>query len=264
MKKILLLILVLVFFGFQFCFAEEIEEDYIENEPLSEIQTNNEQEINNIFTNDPQGTLELHGYLEYDEIPDSTIYLDQVSRKTPDFKAPIKIGSKSLIPLIDKKPLLPDYKKFEIASRFYTQEYDINPKNSSYSEKSGNVTFGTMYNSGLDNASLSYSTGIFAKYDSKYWAFTSAFSKKTNSNYDSYNDRIFFAPELKITKRLSIMDVLQTDVQQINKKNEIVLRYTPNFKKYADDVQFELGAGQSFHEDNYINSSVRFSTRFKL
>ncbi len=258
MKKILLLILFLSFFSFNFCFADEIEDEEFDN------NSGNVEEINNIFTNDPQNTLELHGYLEYDEIPDTAVYLDQTAKKSPEFKPPIKITSKSLLTPSNKKPTIPQYKILDLASKFSTQEYDIRETNSAYSEKAGKITFGTMYNSDLDNAQINYSTGFFTRYDFKKVAFTSGYSRSTNSNYDSYYDKVFFAPEFKITNRLSILDIMQSDVQQIKKKNEIVIRYTPNLKKYADEVQFEIGAGQYFQEDAYVNSAVRFSTRFKL
>jgi len=57
---------------------------------------------------------------------------------------------------------------------------------------------------------------------------------------------------------------MKTDVYQINKSNELVLRYTPHMKKYAEELQFEVGAGQTFYADTYVNSSLRFSTNFKL
>ena len=41
------------------------------------------------------------------------------------------------------------------------------------------------------------------------------------------NDKFYIAPELKITKRLSLLDVMKTDVAQVNKSNELILRYTP-------------------------------------
>ncbi|HNW26219.1 MAG TPA: hypothetical protein PKI94_05435 [Candidatus Gastranaerophilaceae bacterium] len=267
MKKIFLLILVLGFFGFQVCLADELDEASginDENAISNESETTNVEEINNIFTNDPQNTMELHGYLEYDEIPDNTVYLDQASKKSPDFKPPIKITSKSLLTPSNKKPTIPQYKTLDLVSKFSTQEYDINEINSNYSEKAGRLTFGTMYNSDLDNAQINYSTGFFTRYDWKKFAIASGYSRSTNSNYDSYYDKVYFAPEFKITKRLSILDIVQSDVQQIKKKNEIVLRYTPNLKRYADEVQFEIGAGQYFREDEYVNSAIRFSTRFKL
>lgn len=265
MKKSLFLILVLGFFGSGVCCAGElIGEIGDEINAGSTGEVTDVKEINNIFTNDPQDSIELHGYLEYDEIPEDAIYLDQTAKKAPDFKPPIKITSKSLLTDSHKKPEIPRYTVLNSASRFSTQEYDIKATKSAYSAKTGKFTFGTIYNSELDNAQINYSTGFFTRYDLKKFAFASGYARSTSSNYNSYYDKIFLAPEFKITNRLSILDIIQSDVQQVKKKNEIVIRYTPNLKKYADEVQFEVGAGQSFYEDTYINSSVRFSTRFKL
>lgn len=257
MKKITLVILAILLMGLK-CPAEEVD---------------------NIFTNDPQTNVELHGYLEYDEVPQDTIYLESQEEETPanaiqleentykanlNIKAPQKLGSKSLVSSKIKQTPAYNSKIMETASKFSTVEYNIQPVSSSYTTKKGNVSFGTTYDSGLSGARRTYSTGFFTRYDGKHYAMTSAFSKNIKSSYDEYNDKFYFAPELKITKRLSLVDVIQSDVMQVNKSNEVVLRYKPNFKNHADDVQFELGAGQSYYQNDYINSSVRFSTKFKL
>ena len=236
------------------------------------------EEINNIFTNDPQTNVELHGYLEYDEVPQDTIYLenqeeapqdliqldDNVHKASLKLKAPQRLDSKSLISNKIRQTPAYNSKTMEMASPYSTIEYGIKPVSSSYSTKKGNVSFGTTYDSSISGAQRNYSTGFFTKYEGKHYAMTSAFSKSTSSRYSDYSDTVYFAPELKITKRLSLLDVINTDVSQINRSNEVVLRYSSNFKKHADEVQFELGAGQSYYQNNYINSSVRFSTRFKL
>lgn len=252
MKKILLLILIIVFVT-QICFAMD----------------ENEEDIESYFTQEPEPTMELQGHLEYnqniDEEEQNAIRLETpVNYHAINISKPQKIGSKSLISGAKKPTFHPIQDELEAASKFSTQEYDIRPVSTRYSKKFGKFNFGTMYDSSLGSAQVNYSTGLFSKYEGKYIALSAAFSKNTNCNYDSYNDKFFIIPELKLTKRLSLLDVMKTDVNQINKSNEIVLRYTPHFKRHTDDVQFELGAGQSFYEDNYIKSSVNFSTRFKL
>jgi len=282
MKKILLLVLTLIL-SVQICLAEtKVDSDTTplvnsstepkaENTAVTETPVAEEpdpdsiESINSYFADESQN-VELNGYAQYteeepaDEAP--AVYLDDSAKGHGiNFTGPKKVGSKALT----KKPTFqPMQDELEAASKFSTQEYDIKPVSTSYSRKFGQFSFGTMYNSSLDSARASYSTGLFAKYEGKYVALSSGFSKSTNSNYDAYSDKVFFAPELKLTKRLSLLDVMKTDVFQINKSNELVLRYTPHMKKYADDVQFEIGAGQTFHEDTYINSSLRFSTNFKL
>lgn len=232
------------------------------------------------FINDgDEEPLELRGYVQYDDEPQETIFLEEqgetpqntIYMKTPsyksslDLKAPERVGSKSLLTAVNKKQIQnASVNHLDAASKFSTQEYDINPVSGSYSGKSGNMTFGTTYDSSISSASLNYSTGIFTRYDGKHFAITSAFSRNTDNSYDSYNNKMYLAPELKLTKRLSLLDVMQSDLLQESRKNEVILRYRPKIGSHSDDVQFELGAAQSFRENQYINSSVRFSTRFKL
>lgn len=259
MKKILLAILIL-FLTYQVCLADE-------------------EAVNNIFTNDPQTQTELHGYLEYDEVPDETIYLEEqpelepvnsIQLKEPEvknnlnLKAPQRVGSKSLISNKLKQTPVLNVRAVDFVSKFSAPEYNIAPVNSYYSMEAGPVSFGTTYDKGMSKAQQNYSTGVFARYDGRHFAVTSAVSKNASGRYDETGDTLYFAPELKITKRLSLLDAIESDISQTNKSNEIILRYKPHWKKHADDVQFELGAGQNFYENNYINSTVRFSTRFKL
>lgn len=289
MKKTLLLILIMISCA-QFCYAQveaetkgplaplaplidvPMAEASAQNTPAETTETveptedtDSIENINSYFTDDSKN-VELNGYAQYNEEQEQTeapaIYLeDSANGHGINFTAPKKVGSKALA----KKPTFqPIQDELEAASKFSTQEYNIKPVSTSYSRKFGQFSFGTMYNSSMDSARANYSTGLFTKYEGKYFALSSGFSKSTNSNYDAYSDKIFFSPELKLTKRLSLLNVMKTDVFQINKSSEFVLRYTPHMKKYADDVQFEVGAGQTFHEDTYINSSLRFSTNFKI
>lgn len=237
----------------QLCFAQdEVEED-----------------ISQYFNIEPEQTTQLNGYLEYNEnVPDTeqnAIELDEPSEhRMVNLSKPQKVDSKSLFSEYKKPAFHPIQDELKSASMFSTQEYSIRPVSTSYSRKFGKFSLGTIYDSSLSKARANYSTGVFAKYEGKYTALSLGFSKNTNSNYDSYSDEFFVAPELKLTKRLSLLNVMETDVNQINKSNEFVLRYTPHFKRYSDEVQFELGAGQSFYEDSFIKSSVRFSTKFRL
>ena len=246
--------LLIVCFTLQICFADEETSEDIEQ----------------YFQPEPEVTQKLQGYAQYNDseaqdLEKDTIYLDEnVFSKKINFTKPKKISSENS-DLNKKRAAFQPFKtNLETASKFSTQEYEINPVSTSYSSKAGRWSFGTNYDSSIDSAQVNYSTAVFTKYDWKYFALKSAFAKSTDSNYSSYNDKFYIAPELKLTKKLSLLEVMQTDVQQINKKNELVLRYTPKFTKYADEVQLELGAGQSFYNDNFIKSSVRFSTNFKL
>lgn len=261
MKKILpvILMMLMMHLSMQICFAEE----------------ETTEDIDSFFQDEPQAEqpVELHGYLQYGEAEQAQEQLQEQNAVKLDDKTltnginisqPKKIESKSLISGVKKPNFEPMQDSLEAASKFATQEYAIKPVSSDFVQKQGNFSFGTSYDSYMDSAQVSYSTGIFTRYDWKHFALSSTFAKSTDSNFNSYDDKIYIAPELKLSKHLSLLDVMQTDVDQISKKNELVLRYTPRFKNGAEDVQFELGAGQSYYEDSYVKSSLRFSTRFKL
>lgn len=282
MKKITLLLLMLIF-GMQLCFAQE--EQVVQTAPTPQTpQTPQTQqteqaeqvepeesyeEITSYFNLEPDETTTLHGYLEYNQSEaqseETPIVLDQnIQHDVINVSKAQKIESKSLLSSVKTPTFHPIQDELKSASMFSTPEYNIKPVSTSYSQKFGRFSFGTMYGSSLSKASTNNSTALFAKYEWKYAALSLGYSKSANNNKDSFEDNFFVAPEIKITNRLSFIDVLETDVYQINKSNEVVLRYTPHLKKYADGVQFELGAGQSFYEDNFIKSSVRFSTKFRL
>lgn len=252
MKKIVTLALI-IFLSTNICLSQE---ETVED-------------IDSYFQEEPEQTTQLDGYLEYNESAEqkeeNAIELNSTGTIGINLTKPAKIESKSLLSNSKKPTFNPIQDQINTLSTLVNKDYDIRPVSTKYSKKIGRFSFGTMYDSFLDSAQTNHSTGLFTRYEGKYFALSTAFSKSTNNNsYDYMNDKIFIAPELKLTKRLSLLDVMQTDVDQINKKNEIVLRYTPHLKKYADDVQFEIGAGQSFFEDAYIKSSLRFSTRFRI
>lgn len=264
-----------MFLAVPLCFAQDetgtAAQPEIKAVSQPQEQAETEEEINSYFPDDDSQITNttFKGYLEYNqqepqEEEQNAVYLEPVETRKVNFSQPKKISSKSLL----SEPKLPTFEpigeKIQSASTHSAAEYSINPVSTSYSYKHGRFKFGTMYDSSLSSASTNYSTGIFSKYEGKHFAFSTAFAKDTNIQADSFNDKIFIAPEIKLTKNLSLLDVMQTDVNQINKDNKFVLRYTPHFKKYADDVQFELGAGQSFYQDNYVKSYINFATRFKL
>lgn len=220
------------------------------------------------FANEsPEFIRQLRGYLEYtqdfeEDYNPNYIYLVPEKRKFINITQPQKIGSKSMnLKKTDFSVFNSDLKKAYV---FSGQEYSINPEYGRVSETFGKWTFGTEYDSSIDDAEMTYMTGVYARLDGKHAALTVSARTETGSNYSNYNDKLVIAPEFKITKRLSLLDIAQTDVKQSIQKNEIVLRYNPKLKNNYNDLFFELGAGQTYHNQDFVKSSVRFSTRFKL
>ncbi len=247
------------------------------------------------FSEESEDSTMLKGYLEYDSENDTEAtqenanetetvpeYIQQAKeleasetavglgnsefkKKAINIKTPPKFATKSLLSNKDKTNIPKDNSIIlDSSSKFSNPEYWINPISTSIATKSGKFSVGTSYYSGLDSASLSSTTGIFTRYDGKHFAISTSFSKSSQYNDSSCSDSFAIAPEIKITKRLSFVDSIQTNVNQVDRKNKMVLRYNPKLKNHEDDVQLEFGVGQSFYENQYVKSSITFSTQFKL
>lgn len=218
-----------------------------------------------------EATTDFKGYLEYNEIPEvedeeydssNAVKLDNTTVKKVNISAPqsfnyesSSFNKKNENFAIFSSQMLP-------ASKFSSQEYIIAPMSQGLLRKNGKFSYGTTYNSYLDSAEINYQTALFTKYDTKKFSLTTSYSKSTGNSYSYYSDKVYFIPEWKITKRLSLVDVIQSSTDMTRQKNEIILRYTP--KRTNNDLKFEIGAGQSFTNNEYTKSSIKFSTSFKL
>lgn len=150
------------------------------------------------------------------------------------------------------------------SSKLTGQEYYIAPIFNVVQEQAGNFSYGTYYGASLDNAQMTYSTSWFTRYDGKKYAITGTYSTDSQSINGAYQSMLGVSPELKITKSLALRDTVKTYMGVPVKKNQISLIYTPQLKKHIDSLRFELGLSQSFYENGVNNSSIEFSTKFKL
>ncbi|MBQ9688793.1 hypothetical protein IJV79_04070 [bacterium] len=214
----------------------------------------------------PEFIKELQGHLQYTEYEEDydpkNIYLEPESVHFINIREPQRITSKALdlneVNFNVVNPVL--YK----SSALFSQEQSVRPFSANISEKRNNVTFGTEYGSYLYDAEINYTTGVYTKIDKDRFALTMSVRADTGNNYSYYDDRILIAPEIKLTERLSLLEIMQSNVKQTYQKHELVLRYNPRLRNNYNDLFFELGAGQTFREQNYVKSTIRFSTRFNL
>ncbi len=216
----------------------------------------------------PEFIKELRGHIEYNDGFDEDynpnyVYLEPDTQKFINISQPQRIGSKTMN-LKKGNFSVFDSSTVRNASAFTGQEYAIKSKYGRVSETFGKFTLGTEYDSSIDDGEMTYMTGVYTKINGKHFALTLSARTETGNAYSYYSDKLVVAPEWKITKRLSLLDIAQTDVKQTSQKNEIVLRYNPKLPNNYDDLFLELGAGQTYREQEYVKSSIRFSTRFKL
>jgi len=207
----------------------------------------------------------LNGYVVFDDNLDKTIYLDDEIEK-PTIKLdnyltikPISGITKHAADLMNKRSALssqidePEYK------RIAPMLYGITEKNNYFS-------FGTLYSSNIDRSSsqIEHMANIYTKLDFKYGSFSTTYSAITENFSDLPYRSIILSPEIKLSNSLSLVDNFQVYLGRQRKRNELVLRYTPHFSKYAEHVFLEFGGGQTFYETGITSTFLKFNTKFKL
>jgi len=201
----------------------------------------------------------LHGYAEYDEDGEDAVSLADALENFHTIKLtkPAKVGTKKYTALTDSSPSL--------YSSLNTVEYSIAPISGTSFTKKGGFSAGTMYNQGIDYAELEQSTGVFSRYESKYFAISTAYEKTVNSTNNNYNDNFYLAPELIINQYFSLKEVLSADIAKNRKKAEFILSVNPFGKKDSDRLRLELGASSTYDDTNaLLKNQFKFSTKFKL
>ena len=215
----------------------------------------------NIIPQADTSTIKLEGGITFDD--DNAIYLDkEIDRPTLNLKT-----KSTVIPVytpVATDSRIRSRRALAKASKLTGDEYYIVPIFNYVSEQAGNFSYGTYYGASIDSAQMTYSTSLFTRYDTKYCALTGLLSSDSQSIDGSYKSMLGVAPELKLTKSLSIRDTIKTYMGVPVKKNQISLIYTPQLKRYIDSLRFELGLSQAFYENGATNYSLEFSTKFKL
>lgn len=276
MKKILLLLLFIIFISSQTLFAKDIEIEQakpiesvhfvynIEDEDTTIENHNTNVEHINYLENE----LELKGSVIYNESAQYTKEIeldDKIEKPHINLKTPLMV-----IPVKDEKiktNALDIYARSAIGSASIVrgEEYIVTPVWSYIQEKTGNFSYGTVYSSGLDTAQLQTSMNIYTRYDFKHFAITGAVGTNERNIEGGTDEKIIqFAPEIKISKSFVIRDTIQAYVNETYKKNIISIIYTPQWGKYPDILRFELGISHTYYGGGHIRSAVEFSTKVRF
>ena len=140
----------------------------------------------------------------------------------------------------------------------------MNIKYTSHAKKIGGFTTGTMFNQMIDTAELEQSTGIFSRYDTKYFAIYTAYSKTLNSTNSNYNDNVYISPEFKLNQYFTLKEILSADMTKNRKKAEFVISINPFGKKDTDRLRIEFGANATYDDNNsLLKNQFKFSTKYQ-
>lgn len=208
----------------------------------------------------------LQGYAEYNDIDEADgVILEDFNILSLNIKQPIRVGTKKYTTLTPTQSLFASDK----FSKYTGTEYSIAPistkKSRTLDSSYGKFSAGALYNQGIDTGELEQSSGVFSKYKYKRFSVTTSYLKTVNSTNNTYNDNFYIAPEFELNQYLSLKEILSADTVKRRKKAELVLSVNPFGNKDIDRLRLELGASQTYDdENNLFKSQFKFSTNFKL
>lgn len=203
----------------------------------------------------------LKGYAEYIEGADDILYMDNYQKLSLNIKSPEKISSKNLM---DGKTQYSG-SNYNWISKFKSDEYSISPDNRNFMLQEGNWTYGTSFGSEISTSQLERSTGLFTRYENKYFALSSNYNKNNMTTAQIQTDNVSITPEFKFNNYISIKDVLSKDMTRNRRSSELIFSINPLGAKDKDRMRLNFGAKQTYDENTGNTwSQLNFTTNFKL
>ena len=203
----------------------------------------------------------LKGYTSYNEEEEITLDTETTVPLELNIKKPVYIGTANYTQL--KTTPLKFYDNSY--SKFYIPEFRIVPMSSSNDTQLGVVRVGASYNQYVDSGELEQTSGIYSRYQYKNFAVKTSYTKTVNSTNNTYNDKLFFAPELRLNQYFTLVNTYSADLTKRSKKAELMLSINPLGDRDPDFMRLDIGASQSYSEtSDTFKSQFRFATRFNF
>ncbi len=203
----------------------------------------------------------LKGYAEYIEGADDILYMENYQKLSLNIKNPQKISSKNITN--GKVPF--SNSNYGAISKFKSEEYSISPDKRNFMQQDGNWSYGTSFGSEISTSQLEKTTGLFTKYENKYFSLSSNYNKNNMTTAQIQTDNFSITPELKFNNYISIKDVLSKDMTRNRRSSELIFSINPLGAKDLDRMRFNIGAKQTYDENTGNTwSQLNFTTNFKL
>lgn len=209
-------------------------------------------------------TLKLQGQVEYDDNPVETIYLDENIEKPQ-----VNIPQKTLRLPVGVLNIMTNTNtpRSALARAMVNRSClgDILPLSGSVSAQNGGITYGSKWGEELSYSQLESTASVFVRYDTaRFFSLDTSFNQSSTRDMPSQYGTFRLTPEWHITDKLTLKNSFTDYVNLPKNKNELVIVYSPEFRKYVESLKFELGLAQSYYTNGRQSSAIRFSTGFKL
>ena len=220
------------------------------------LESPNVQESKEKSTETPKGLLndenyKIKGRVEYDN--NGVLFLDSEDIETLNLKVnlPKKYPKKSVL---SEKNIFSQIEEQHRLKTPKVDEYLITPTFGALQYENGNFSYGATFGTEMDTAQLEYRTKFFAQYDNRFFGIMTAVGKDEYTSSGEQMSSIYFAPELKLTKTVSLAGVIKANPEHNRCRNDIMLRYSPKIKNQQNKLQLEAGVSQM----SYFNTGEQY------
>lgn len=241
--------------------SNDITSDDITADTTGNTEEENQDDIIANYDIDDMYTDVLQGYAVYEEDEEDTISLED---NLEEFQT-IKLQKPTRIKGGKYYAAKPNNAIPNVYSKLNSMEYNIQEKSYDAEKSFGKFSAGTEYKQKIDYAEFRQSTSLYSRYDMKYMALNTEFSKTVNSTNGDYNDYFSFAPELKLGQYFSLKETISANFAKNIKISEFVLSINPFGNKDTDRFNIELGTSSVFDENNaLVKNRFKVTTNFKF
>ncbi len=148
---------------------------------------------------------------------------------------------------------------------FYNEDDRFKSKTFSRSAEKhlGRTTFGTTFSNDVKPENMTNSLTFFSKYQREKFSLNSAYKQSQNFTGGRPTPGVFsITPEYRLNDYFTLQNIYSSNFSNDQRKNEVVLSVYP---MKNERVNFSLGAGQIYYNDNRPGSSqFNFSTGIKF
>ncbi len=148
---------------------------------------------------------------------------------------------------------------------FYNEDDRLKSKSFSKSveKQFGRTTLGTTFSNDVKPENMNNSFTLFSKYQREKFSLNSAYKQSRNFTGGRPAAGVFsITPEYRLNDYFTLQNIYSSNFSNDQRKNEVVLSVYP---MKNDRMNFSLGAGQIYYNDNRPGSSqFNFSTGIKF
>lgn len=205
--------------------------------------------------------LNLKGRIEFNENGEILLNDEDTDKNEIKLSLPKAVKATSLSEVNSSKTTVAD-KQAKI-SDFYSTFWSKSEQSVLNSKRNGCLSYGSYFENVISDTQMEYRTKFYTRYDTKKFALTTALGQDQYITSGNFLNYFYITPEYKLKHGFVLKDAFKISTIG-RRKNEIILQYNPKTKTLENNLNFELGVGQTTYESNRSVYHFKFATTFRL